>query len=66
MKKQYFLFAIPAAAAASAGFFLLKKKKSAPSASVSVKKPGAKAAPKKTLENRGIVGFFKSLFGKKK
>ena len=28
-------------------------------------KPGAKAAPKKTLENRGIVGFFKSLFGKK-
>ena len=29
-------------------------------------KPGAKAAPKKTLENRGIVGFFKSLFGKKK
>ena len=23
-------------------------------------------APKKTLENRGIVGFFKSLFGKKK
>ena len=34
------------------------------------KKGGAKgaqkSAPKKTLENRGIVGFFKSLFGKKK
>lgn len=26
-------------------------------------KSGAKAAPKKTLENRGILGFFKSLFG---
>lgn len=26
----------------------------------------AAQAPKKTLENRGIVGFFKSLFGKKK
>ncbi|MBR5096671.1 MAG: DEAD/DEAH box helicase, partial [Treponema sp.] len=28
-------------------------------------KPAAQA-PKKTLQNRGIVGFFKSLFGKKK
>ena len=29
-------------------------------------KGAQKSAPKKTLENRGIVGFFKSLFGKKK
>ena len=29
------------------------------------KNRGQKPAPKKTLENRGIVGFFKSLFGKK-